>query len=197
MHLSKTQIIQAPLRLDLNCIYSKLTGMKKLFVPVLISLCFLTACKEEAPANVQEGVLAPIVSEKYVAPAPMPEDTSGDGYIDMTRYSMEGVNKYQLGDTLVGTWQGVEGTSLTIQRDGQEYQVTVVDLDGARKFPGQAVDDGIAFERDGKTETIRVGDGIDTGMKWLADKIDCVVINAGSEGYCRDEESQPLDAETK
>lgn len=173
--------------------------MKKIFVPVFVALCLLSACKEEkAPANVQEGALAPVTSEKYTPSAPMPEDTSADGYIDMTRYSMDRVNEYQLADSLLGKWQGVEGTSLDIERDpqGKEYFITVTNLDGPRAFAARAVKDGLEFERDGKTELIRVGDGVDTGMKYLADKLDCVVINAGSEGFCRDD-VQPLDAETK
>jgi hypothetical protein len=39
--------------------------------------------------------------------------------------------------------------------------------------------------RDGTTETIRATDGAGTGMKWLANKTDCLVVTVGSEGFCR------------
>jgi len=86
-----------------------------------------------------------------------------------------------------GKWTGPEGTSLTItpQGVGGHYTVTVTNLDGPRTFQGEATADGIAFTRDGRTLTIHKGSGADTGMKWLADKNDCVVVDA-NEGYCRD-----------
>jgi len=61
----------------------------------------------------------------------------------------------------------------------------VRNLDGPRTFQGRAVDGGIAFERDGKTETLRAGNGDATGMKWLAGKKDCLLVRSG-EGWCRD-----------
>ena len=48
-----------------------------------------------------------------------------------------------------------------------------------------AAGDTIAFERGGIKETIRAGSGADTGMKWLSEKKDCLVVKPG-EGYCRD-----------
>jgi hypothetical protein len=52
-------------------------------------------------------------------------------------------------------------------------------------YRGTATADSISFERNGKAETIRSGNGQQTGMKWLADKRVCLVIWLG-EGYCRD-----------
>lgn len=88
-------------------------------------------------------------------------------------------------DAWLGDWRGPEGTLLTLAGGQGEYRVTVRNLDGPRSFSGSAVAGGIAFERDGITETIRATDGVGTGMKWLADKRDCVVIRPG-EGFCRD-----------
>lgn len=59
-----------------------------------------------------------------------------------------------------------------------------MNLDGARTFPATATAEGISFERDGVRESIRVTDGAATGMKWLADKSDCLTVKPG-EGYCR------------
>lgn len=85
----------------------------------------------------------------------------------------------------MGKWNGPEGTYLDLSvRDG-DYAVVVANLDGPLTFKGTATGEGITFMRDGKNETIKAGDGAATGMKWLADKKDCLVINPG-EGFCRD-----------
>ncbi len=85
----------------------------------------------------------------------------------------------------LGKWTGPEGTYLDLSiRDGK-YAVVVANLDGPITFEGFATPEGISFVRDGKTETIKPGKGIDTGMKWLAEKQDCLIINHG-EGFCRD-----------
>jgi hypothetical protein len=88
-------------------------------------------------------------------------------------------------DGWVGEWRGPEGTSLKISKQQVGYEVTVTNLDGPRQFHGIAADEVLQFERDGKTETVRAGDGAATGMKWLAGKKDCLVVAPG-EGYCRD-----------
>lgn len=88
-------------------------------------------------------------------------------------------------DGWVGTWAGPEGTSLTLSKQEVGYQVVIADLDGVREFHGIAVDEVLEFERDGVTETLRAGKGRATGMKWLAQKQDCLVVRQG-EGYCRD-----------
>ena len=85
----------------------------------------------------------------------------------------------------MGKWTGPEGTYLDLSVQDDAYAVVVANLDGPITFEGRPVENGIAFDRDGKTEIIRAGNGADTGMKWLADKKDCLVINSG-EGFCRD-----------
>jgi len=64
------------------------------------------------------------------------------------------------------------------------YDLTLANLDGPRSFPGKADGDTIRFERDGKAEVLRATNGEGTGMKWLADKTDCLVVAPG-EGFCR------------
>ena len=90
-----------------------------------------------------------------------------------------------IADHWLGTWRGPEGTSLLVERQEVGYRLVVTNLDGPREFHGIAADDVIEFERDGKKETLRAGDGVDTGMKWLVGKRDCLVVHKG-EGYCRD-----------
>ncbi|MFG6414534.1 hypothetical protein ACG02S_11575 [Roseateles sp. DC23W] len=87
-------------------------------------------------------------------------------------------------DAWLGRWQGPEGTFLEITGAPGAYRVTVHNLDGPRSFEASATEAGLSFVRDGVTQTVRAGHGADTGMKWLADKQDCLVVKAG-EGYCR------------
>lgn len=82
---------------------------------------------------------------------------------------------------LTGRWTGPEGTYLIVAPD----EVKIRNLDGERSFPATHANNSVSFTRDGVTETIRAGDGPATGMKWLADKKDCIVVKSG-EGYCRD-----------
>lgn len=88
-------------------------------------------------------------------------------------------------DQWIGRWQGPEGTYLDIGKDGDGYRITISDLDGPRTFQGFARDDSLAFERDGQKESLRHGNGAATGMKWLADKQNCLVVKPG-EGFCRE-----------
>jgi hypothetical protein len=88
-------------------------------------------------------------------------------------------------DTWIGRWTGPEGTYLEIRGGDGRYEVTVANLDGPQSYFGQAQDEGIAFQRDGNGEIIRETDGNGTGMKWLAGKLNCLVIRPG-EGYCRE-----------
>ena len=87
-------------------------------------------------------------------------------------------------DKWVGQWNGPEGTYLRISGSKGKYEVTVRNLDGPRVFSGTAVENGIEFERDGVKESLRATNGQGTGMKWLADKNECLVVRTG-EGYCR------------
>jgi hypothetical protein len=84
----------------------------------------------------------------------------------------------------VGRWQGPEGTYLEITGGPGTYSVTVRNLDGPRSFDAKAGTGTLIFERDGVLETIHAGSGPETGMKWLADRRDCLIVKTG-EGYCR------------
>lgn len=94
-------------------------------------------------------------------------------------------DKNDVHSSWMGKWNGPEGTYLELSAKGDKYSVVVANLDGPLTFEGVASEGGISFVRDGKTETIKAGNGVDTGMKWLAEKQDCLIINPG-EGFCRD-----------
>lgn len=94
-------------------------------------------------------------------------------------------------DQWVGKWIGVEGLNLTIAKDESigrgHYLLTMqygLDADDAGTFKGEAAEDGIAFTRPDGPQLLRAGDGAATGLKWLADKKDCLIVTTG-EGYCR------------
>jgi hypothetical protein len=87
--------------------------------------------------------------------------------------------------TFLGQWKGPEATALSITQIGATYAIAITNLDGTRNFSGVPVPDGLSFERDGATYVIHKGNGAQTGMKWLAEKTDCLVVVTG-EGYCRD-----------
>ncbi|MGA3225802.1 MAG: hypothetical protein ABSC65_18700 [Acidobacteriaceae bacterium] len=88
-------------------------------------------------------------------------------------------------DQWLGRWDGVEGTYLRLAKNGDKYVVEIRDLDGPKTFEGFADGNRIRFTRDGKTEFISAGNGQATGMKWLADKKNCLLTRLG-EGWCRD-----------
>jgi hypothetical protein len=87
-------------------------------------------------------------------------------------------------DPWLGRWDGPEGTYLELSKDGDKYVVVIRDLDGPRTFEGFGDGHRIRFTRDGKTEFISTGDGEAAGMKWLADKKNCLLTKKG-EGWCR------------
>lgn len=88
-------------------------------------------------------------------------------------------------DNWQGKWNGPEGTYLELSGVNGSYMITIQNLDGPRTFQGVAVDNQIVFERDGIKESIHPTNGIETGMKWLSDKSNCLTVRLG-EGYCRD-----------
>lgn len=88
-------------------------------------------------------------------------------------------------NSLVGKWIGVEGTSLTISKGDGTYLLGFETLDGPVSVKGTATQTGILFTRDGQQFNIHKGNGVDTGMKYLATKKNCVVVQQ-YEGYCKD-----------
>ncbi len=98
-----------------------------------------------------------------------------------------------LTDAWIGKWIGVEGTVLDIQPSGEagHYLLSVTLLDGTKSYDGTAEGDMIRFTRDGRPESVRAATGNDTGLKWLAGKQNCLMIQQG-EGFCRDNASTPL-----
>lgn len=96
-------------------------------------------------------------------------------------------------DAWIGKWIGVEGLVLDIQPAGEpgRYVLSVTLLNGTNSYEGAADGDTIRFIRNGRPESIRAATGDDTGLKWLAGKQNCLMIQQG-EGFCRDNAATPL-----
>ncbi len=90
-------------------------------------------------------------------------------------------------DAWLGEWIGVEGNTLKIEAGDAPgvYNITEGTLDGPLTYTGTAQGDVIGMTRDGKAETIKAGTGDETGLKYLAGKTNCLVIESG-RGFCRD-----------
>jgi hypothetical protein len=99
---------------------------------------------------------------------------------------------HQITDQWVGRWTGVEGLFLDISKDDSagpgHYLLEMqygLDADQSGTYEGQATAEGISFSREDGQHLLRAGDGEATGMKWLLEKEDCLIVATG-EGYCRD-----------
>jgi hypothetical protein len=89
-----------------------------------------------------------------------------------------------LTDKWLGRWNGPEGTYIVLTKNGEKYVVMINSLDGPATYEGTGAGDHIEFLRNGKQESIHAGSGVDTGMKWLMDEKNCLVVQK-SEGFCR------------
>ena len=94
-------------------------------------------------------------------------------------------NATKFTDQWIGKWNGPEGTFIHIVGGNGKYALTIQNLDGPRTFNAYAKGDYIVFERNGLNESLRASSGAETGMKWLAEKTNCLKVRTG-EGYCRD-----------
>lgn len=116
-----------------------------------------------------------------------------DETIDDTDPAGNGAEAALPTDAWVGKWIGVEGLILDIQPAGERgrYVLSVTLLDGTKSYEGSADGEAIRFTRDGRPESIRAATGDQTGLKWLAGKQNCLMIQQG-EGFCRDNAATPL-----
>lgn len=95
----------------------------------------------------------------------------------------------QTDDPFAGRWTGPEGLYAQIAPAAAPGAYTVemqYTLDDKGNFTATREGDTLKLTRKGQAVTITPGSGDATGMKWLAGKQDCLVVVAGSEGYCRD-----------
>jgi hypothetical protein len=144
--------------------------------PAVAALLLLTACArgEKAQPIDNGGIADGLAAEDAIDDAGNEADASAPALPT---------------DAWIGKWIGVEGMMLDIQPAGEHghYMLSVTLLDGTKSYEGTAEGDMIRFTRNGRPESIRAATGQKTGLKWLADKTNCLIIQQG-EGFCRDED---------
>lgn len=118
--------------------------------------------------------------------------TAASGAAESGNATEQSAPYHQVTDQWVGRWIGVEGLFLDVSKDASKgpghYRLHMrygLDANQIGTFEGQATAEGIRFNREGSPQRLRAGDGEATGMKWLMEKEDCLIVRAG-EGYCRD-----------
>jgi hypothetical protein len=137
------------------------------FRAIAIAIMVLTACQDRNQSAVGPSPTVP-VSSPPANPTTRPAAPAS-----------------KVTDKWLGQWNGPEGTYLLLSKKGDRYVVKIQSLDGPATYEGVAAGgDRLEFKRDGKGESIRAGNGKDTGMKWLLEKTDCLIIKEG-EGFCR------------
>jgi len=128
----------------------------------LIILLTLSACDNKTPVSSNTSLATNITSSTASA---MTSSTTTDSWL--------------------GKWNGPEGTFIEISGGSGNYTIAIADLEGPKQFQGKSKGNQIMFERNGITEIIQASDGVGTGMKWLADKSNCLRVREG-EGWCRE-----------
>ena len=142
---------------------------------VVGSLALLGACTQ--PAETKPGSSVPSASPAAV-PAQSPSTSPSGSPVDK-----KDLTKIH---AVVGDWAGQEGASLKVQQRGEKFEIEIKTKDGSKKFEGTyKAPDSIEFIRNGKAELIKGATIEETGMKWLGGEKTCVVINKGSEAFCK------------
>lgn len=143
------------------------------------------------------GACTPEKTNTPVTPSPSPSSSPSASPSGSPSVSPSGAPANKL-ESWVGKWQGVEGTYLTITKKtevvdkskpaaagDEKFTIVIANLDKPSTYEGTGKGDHIEFVRNGKTETIKAATGAETGMKYLENEKNCLVVTKGSEGFCR------------
>lgn len=156
----------------------------------LSMLVLLAGCEQRAERRAEgEAVERAVHNSGHVAPQEAPSETPTPTPTPSPAPTAT-VADTAATDAWIGRWRGVEGLNLVISADRQagpgHYTLEMqYSLDDKGVFQGVAAGDTIRFIRPDGPQTLRATDGEATGLKWLADKKDCLTVKPG-EGYCRD-----------
>ena len=145
-----------------------------MLIGAAVAAMTLAGCeKAEAPAP-----SAPAEAEKVAADA---EVTPG---MPAAADPANGPHRFE---SWAGKWTGVEGMYLTITpTEPGKYKLEMQsDLDTKGTYDGSDSEHGIRFARGAEALSLHRGNGAETGLKYLADKTECLIVKEG-EGYCRD-----------
>lgn len=138
---------------------------QQILLSAIVSISMLGACKQaEQPPAADTAATA--------KPTAMPAETLPT-VVDVTTWS--------------GKWIGPEGmyAIITPGAGGKVSLEMQSDLDTKGTYEGTATADGISFKRGEDTLLLKKATGEETGLKYLAEKKDCLMVKTG-EGYCRD-----------
>ncbi len=152
-------------------------------VIVLASAAALTAACSGGAADSRPAASPTPTASPVVPASPTPAQTASP--TPAASPSGDAKTDGKAVENLIGKWNGPEGTFLEVTKKDGKFAIAIKDLDKVSNFEGTAKGDVIEFSREGKTETIRAATGEETGMKYMADKKDCVVVTKGSEGFCK------------
>lgn len=145
---------------------------KSMFLTGAAALVVLSGCeKAEAPEPVPTETTE-VVDET------MPPEGAADPATASHRFA-----------SWAGQWVGVEGMFLTVTPgEPGKYKLEMQSgTDDSTKgiYDGTDSEHGIKFKRGNEDLSLRRGNGDETGLKWLAGKQECLIVEDG-EGYCRD-----------
>lgn len=85
-----------------------------------------------------------------------------------------------------GVWPGPDGSSMNITKTGDKFRIEITGRDKkVASYEGTAKGETLEFKRGDKAETAKLATPEETGLKWAGGEKSCVLINKGSEGYCR------------
>ncbi len=158
------------------------------FAVVLPLVTTLAACDSSPSANQADAASDPMTSNDTV---PMSaEPAKNDPTITPTATNEADAppaNATHRFASWAGKWTGVEGMYLVISpTTAERYSLEMqYDLDHKVTVEGRDSEHGIKFTRDGETLSLYRASGNETGLKYLAGKMQCLMVKNG-EGYCRD-----------
>lgn len=168
--------------------------MRILYVLPALAAIMLTACGQPIEEETADNAVAsPPAAETMHQDSHGQNDAltaqsdSEGGFESQKAEKLDQTDDNQRWDHLAGHYVGPEGLYLDVKAfpDDQFRLTGQYDLDNRGSWEGRADEHGIRFTRNGEEHTLRPTTGPGTGMKWLAEKKDCVVVTEGSEAYCR------------
>ena len=154
----------------------------KVLALVLVSLT-LAACSDSQPVATTPASADATAVQSTGEPALAGEDTNAN---DLPATTPAAQDAAKTEADYLGRWTGIEGMYLIVAaKPGGGLTLEMQwDLDNNGTFDGTVTADGLRFMRNGVEETAVHSNGQATGLKYLADKIECLTIKQG-EGYCR------------
>ena len=152
---------------------------------LLFAVAALAGCTDRQPAT---APTAPDAASAVEATVPSPAATADNAATSPSPATpADAAGTARVEADYLGRWTGVEGMYLVVasKPSGGVTLDMQWDLDNKGMFDGSVTAEGLRFMRNGVAEIAVHTNGAATGLKYLADKKDCLTVKP-SEGYCRD-----------